>query len=70
MSSSGWIARSNLRELAESPEADALLLSRAAIAYNRRKYEHGKPRKPYAQMLEELVRSCLLGRALSPGQSR
>ncbi|TNY23428.1 hypothetical protein DMC30DRAFT_444324 [Rhodotorula diobovata] len=52
--SGGWIARSNLRELAESPEADALLLSRAAIAYNRRKYEHGKPRKPYAQMLEEL----------------
>ncbi|GAA5824367.1 hypothetical protein JCM3770_001841 [Rhodotorula araucariae] len=49
--SGGWITRSNLRGLADCAEADQLLLSRAAIASNRRK---GKTHKPYAQALKEL----------------
>ncbi|BGP39688.1 hypothetical protein JCM10449v2_003639 [Rhodotorula kratochvilovae] len=52
--SGGWITRNNLRGLADCAEADELLLSRAALAWNRRKFQQGKAHKAYPQMLEEL----------------
>ncbi|GAA5912306.1 hypothetical protein JCM8208_001328, partial [Rhodotorula glutinis] len=53
--SGGWIARTNLRELAESAEADQLLLSRAALVSNRRaRRVTGRQAQSYSKMLEDL----------------